>query len=214
MIMPLARKIIVWVLLLLITACSGLKIDEHHVLPEDNKSQQHKTITAVWSKQSIQLFNLANTQLITDRDLAIKTYQKVIQLESKMEAAYFNLMRIFYEQGKSSEMITLLGQVKKEQILSARILTIIAADFRRKGKFNIAETNYLLALDKDTSYLPALANMAILQDLYLHNLPEALKYYQQYQHQLVVEGKEDTRVVNWLADIKLRISRLNKEISL
>ena len=72
---------------------------------------------------------------------------------------------------------------------------------------------YQLALNKDANYLVVLANMAILQDLYLHNLVNAQDYYIQYQQQLVVQGKEDDRVANWLADINRRIAKVNKEKS-
>jgi Tfp pilus assembly protein PilF len=128
-----------------------------------------------------------------------------------MEAAYFNLMKLYYVSENREKMQQIFLEAEKENLLSARILTLVGSEKRTQGQFKDAEKYYQLALKKDANYLVVLLNMAILQELYLHNLTTAESYYVQYQQQLITQGKEDKRVKNWLADIKRRIAKAEKE---
>ena len=113
---------------------------------------------------------------------------------------------------KVNDVIKRLEQkLNSEAISSARFLTLLATIERNNGLFKLAAKHYLLALDIKADYSTALVNYAILNDLYIHDLPTAQSYYLKYQQQLILDGKEDKRLKNWLADIKQRIARLNKE---
>lgn len=228
MIMQPLRKLFIVMMIIASTACSNLlKQDEKQAITEiETATSLEPSIT--WSSKAIELFNQGNQYLDNDVEKAAGYFNQAILIEPKMEAAYFNLLKLYFVSEKqASENPTLKSQVSKhsekmqqvfqkaeaENILSARILTLVGSKKRTQGQFNQAEKYYQLALNKDANYLVALANMAILQDLYLHNLVNAQDYYIQYQQQLVAQGKEDNRVVNWLADIKRRIAKVNKEKS-
>lgn len=205
MIMQLLRNLLCWSMLMLVVACSTATI-------ENNQSDTiQQAIAIVWPKNALSAFNQGMSQIKNKPDEAILAFQKAINLAPKMEAAYYNLMHIYYDKKDHQQLTSLFDIAQKEALLSARVLTIFASDQRRQGHFSEAEKHYALALEKDSNYLSALANMAILQDIYLHRLAEALKYYLRYQEQLIAQGKDDRRVVDWLADIKQRISKLNKE---
>jgi tetratricopeptide (TPR) repeat protein len=209
------------------TACTNLlKQDENVITKVELSNRQEPTV--VWSKKSVDLFNQGNQNLDSDVVKAANYFNQAIFIEPKMEAAYFNLLKIYSvieskrlesqnPGDKTSvnreQMQQIFQKAEKENILSARMLTLMGSEKRSQGKFNEAEKFYQLALNKDENYLVVLVNMAILQDLYLHNLVTAKDYYIRYQLQLVSEGKEDTRVVNWLTDIKRRIAKDNKEKS-
>ncbi|PCJ47513.1 MAG: hypothetical protein COA74_11450 [Gammaproteobacteria bacterium] len=215
MIMQLLRKFLILMLVVTLTACSSF-LDQQDTPPSSEQLPLEAVQTPSkevvnWSSKAIDLFNQANKYLQNDSEKAANLLNQAIIIEPKMEAAYFNLMRLYLDNSKSEEMQLVYIAADKEQVLSARMLNLMATEKRTKGLFREAETLYLSALSKNSTQLSVLANMAILQDLYLHNLPEAQKYYLQYQKQLTAEEKQDKRLANWLADIKRRIAKLNKE---
>lgn len=219
MIMQQLRKLSLLFICLILPSCSTiLKQDKD---AGKNESQQIAKPAKNWSTNAEKSFELANTLIKSDTQKSIYEFQKTIVLEPTMEAAYYNLLRLYYETNKyetnkyetnnEAQMEELLTKAGDENILSARILTISGTSLREKGKFKAAEKRFAQALEEDANHLAALANMGILQDLYLGNLSFALYYYQQYQEQLSIQNKKDKRVVNWLADIKQRIKRAKKE---
>ncbi len=214
MIMQQLRKLPLLFICLILSSCSTILKQDQEV--DINEPNQITKPVQNWSTEAKNSFELANTLIKTDAQKAISEFQETILLEPKMEAAYYNLLRLLYETNSDvtnneEQMELIMTKANDKSILSARMLTLSATSLREKGKFKAAEKSYSQALEEDANHLAALANMGILQDLYLGNLSFALYYYQQYQEQLRVQNKEDKRVVNWLADIKQRIKRAKKE---
>jgi len=65
-----------------------------------------------------------------------------------------------------------------------------------KGEFAKAQEHYTKALQIDPNYVNALYNMALLQDVYLQNIPSALKYYSLYLGQV-----EDEETKAWMENL-------------
>lgn len=72
---------------------------------------------------------------------------------------------------------------------------------REAGDFGAAQQAYLAAIAADPQYPNAYLNMAILQDLYLHNPSSALRMYEGYAA-LVGDDNVDQTVKSWIADAK------------
>lgn len=72
-----------------------------------------------------------------------------------------------------------------------------------KGGFKEAEQHYLLALKIRPSYSNALYNMALLQDVYLRNIPMAVEYYNRYL--AVVKDDEATKA--WAENLTQSLAR-------
>jgi tetratricopeptide (TPR) repeat protein len=204
--------IIMTMMIIASTACSNfLKQDEQQGIAEIDTATNPQQETTSWSGKAVELFNQGNQSLEQDAEKAEIYFNQAILIEPKMEAAYFNLMKLYYVSENREKMQQIFLEAEKENLLSARILTLVGSEKRTQGQFKDAEKYYQLALKKDANYLVVLLNMAILQELYLHNLTTAESYYVQYQQQLITQGKEDKRVKNWLADIKRRIAKAEKE---
>lgn len=73
----------------------------------------------------------------------------------------------------------------------------------KQGQFKQAKTLYEKGLKGDPTNTDTLLNIAILNELYLHDLPSALTYYQQYQ-ELVTPA--DEVIAGRIVDIKRRIN--------
>ncbi len=109
-----------------------------------------------------------------------------------------------------------LGQ-EKWQVSEDTFSRVVAADSdnavafnhmaiaqRRQGKFQDALASYQEALTIDPDYAAAHLNIAILFDIYLQDLPNALQHYETY---LELHGKEDKLVTGWLTDLKRRLNK-------
>jgi len=86
--------------------------------------------------------------------------------------------------------------------------TSMGLALRELGRFGEAKAAYLSALKIDQKYAKAQLNMGILADLYLNDLPLALKHYKIYQ---VLQTKPDKAVSGWIKDLQRRIDRANKQ---
>lgn len=214
MIMLQPRNLLLWLVLMFTVSCSSLQ--KQPTAPDSSIKKPVITETRAWSKKAVRAFNQGNQQIKDNPDKAKAAFLLAIELEPEMEAAYYNLLRLYHDEESHDEknaaaIQQLLEKAQKAAVLSARILTLAGTNKRHQGQFLDAEKLYLQALNIDGYYLTALVNMAILQDLYLQKLPEAQTYYQKYQQQLAAQGQEDKRLVNWLADLRQRIKKQNKE---
>jgi len=75
---------------------------------------------------------------------------------------------------------------------------------RNAGEFAQAEVHYRACLAADSEFAPAQLDLAILLELYLGRLPDALAAYRQYQ---AMESEDDPRVSGWIADLERRLAR-------
>lgn len=79
---------------------------------------------------------------------------------------------------------------------------------RELGRFEDAKIAYLKALSIDQKYAKAQLNLGILADLYLNDLPLALKHYKIYQ---ALQQTPDKAVKGWIKDLQRRIDKMNKQ---
>ncbi|MBV1880881.1 MAG: tetratricopeptide repeat protein [Pseudomonadales bacterium] len=81
-------------------------------------------------------------------------------------------------------------------------LNMLGIVHRELGQFEKAKNNYEKALKIDKHYAKAHLNLGILADLYLRDLPLALKHFKRYQ---ALQKTKEKRVSGWIKDIKRRI---------
>jgi Tfp pilus assembly protein PilF len=73
---------------------------------------------------------------------------------------------------------------------------------RSQARFAEAETIYQQALTHNPNSADTHLNLAILYDLYMGKLPQALEHYQRY---LELTGDEKSPVHSWVADLQRRM---------
>lgn len=77
-----------------------------------------------------------------------------------------------------------------------------------KSEYNKAEKNYLAAIQQRESYAFAHYNLALLYDVFYQTPDQALPHYERY---LELAGDGDKATKNWVAELKQKISRRNKQ---
>ena len=73
---------------------------------------------------------------------------------------------------------------------------------RQQARFQEAEAMYQQALARDANRAETHLNMAILYDLYMGKLPQALEHYQRY---LALTDDEKSPVHGWVAELQRRM---------
>jgi len=87
-------------------------------------------------------------------------------------------------------------------------LNRLALLHRKAGQFDLAESNYRLALMSWPDFAPAHLNLGILLDLYLGDKSEALEHYEKYQ---VLTNSQSRQVNGWIADISRQLQLAKRD---
>lgn len=73
-----------------------------------------------------------------------------------------------------------------------------------KGNMAAAVTHYRKAIALKGDYALAYFNMALLHDIYLHDIPTAVQNYKRY---LELTGNQDKKTADWLAELERTMAR-------
>ena len=134
---------------------------------------------------------------------AVTVLKTVIEREQRLPAPYVNIAIAYNRLGDSS--------AAEENLISALKLDIghpvanneLGLLYRKSGKFNAARTAYENAIKEHPEYLPAIRNLGVLCDLYMHDYQCALQQFEDY-----LELKPDDKsVAIWVVDVKRRLGK-------
>jgi tetratricopeptide (TPR) repeat protein len=133
---------------------------------------------------------------------AIELLNTVVEREQRLPAPFVNLGIAHNKLGNDKAAEANLIKALKLDINHAVANNELGLLYRRTGKFNAARTAYQNALQKHPDYVPAVRNLGVLCDLYLHDYDCALTQFENYQ-ELV---PDDKNAVIWIADVKRRLN--------
>lgn len=134
---------------------------------------------------------------------AVSVLKSVIEREKRLPAPYVNIAIAYNKLGDT--------KAAEENLISALKLDIahpvanneLGLLYRKSGKFKAARTAYENAIKEHPEYLPAIRNLGVLCDLYIHDYTCALQQYEEY---LQLEP-DDKTVSIWIADVKRRLAK-------
>ena len=132
---------------------------------------------------------------------AEKLFLVVSQVHPELVSPHSNLGIIYYQGGRWEEALNAFQQAVKldqQDYVAYNYLGIVQ---RNMGQFLDAKLAYEHALDIKPDYSYAHLNLAILYDLYLNELGQAMNHYSQY---MTLTGGEDKRINGWMADMRQR----------
>jgi len=134
---------------------------------------------------------------------AVSVLKSVIEREKRLPAPYVNIAIAYNRLGDT--------RAAEENLISALKLDIghpvanneLGLLYRKSGKFKAARTAYENAIKEHPEYLPAIRNLGVLCDLYMHDYTCALQQFEDY-----LELKPDDKTVAiWVADVKRRLGK-------
>jgi len=147
-------------------------------------------------------FNAALVHLkAAEYSAAIALLEKVIATEKRVSAPFTNLGMAYNKIGdekKAEEYFLMAVNIELTNPVANNQLGLL---YRKKGQFSDAKKAYTNALTEYPDYLPVVKNLGILCELYMRDLPCALK---QYEHYLSLQPDNKTMKI-WVADVSKRI---------
>jgi Flp pilus assembly protein TadD len=134
---------------------------------------------------------------------AVSVLKSVIEREKRLPAPYVNIAIAYNRLGDA--------KAAEENLISALKLDIghpvanneLGLLYRKSGKFKAARTAYENAIKEHPEYLPAIKNLGVLCDLYMHDYECALQQFEDY-----LELEPDDKTVSlWVVDVKRRLGK-------
>ena len=134
---------------------------------------------------------------------AVSVLKSVIEREKRLPAPYVNIAIAYNRLGDT--------KAAEENLISALKLDIghpvanneLGLLYRKSGKFKAARTAYENAIKEHPEYLPAIRNLGVLCDLYIHDYECALQQFEDY-----LELEPDDKTVSlWVVDVKRRLGK-------
>ena len=139
-----------------------------------------------------------------DIDQAITRLNSIIKTSPVFSPAYTNLGLQYLKNKQLKEAETTFKKAIELNSSDAVAYNHIAIIMRHRGDFSDALKMYRLAIESDPEYANAHLNLGILQDMYMHELPDALQQYMRYQE---LTNDKDKLVAKWIIDIERRIKQ-------
>ena len=104
-------------------------------------------------------------------------------------------------QKKPAEAVELLKKAQVANDKNPYVWNLSGFAEKQLGHFKAAREAYEKALALSPNYGKAHFNLAVLSDLYLPDLPNALKHYEAYQ---ALQAQPDATVAKWIVDLQKR----------
>jgi len=150
------------------------------------------------------MFDEAVSYLKSEKyDKAIKLLEELIELEKRVPTPYINLAMAYEIKGDKEKAEKYLLEAVKLDLAHPVANNQLGMLYRKLGRFDDAKKAYANALTRNPDYLPVLKNMGILCELYMRDLPCALKHYEQY---LDLQPDDKTMKI-WVSDVSRRVGK-------
>ena len=132
---------------------------------------------------------------------AIAVFEQVIGKNDRYAGAYVNMGIAYGQLGKQEEAQTAFEAAIRKNPDNAVAYNELGIVYRQTGQFDKAKTAYQKSIANKRNYSKAYLNLGILCDIYLLDLPCAIKNYEKY---LTLTKEGDKQVSLWIADLKKR----------
>lgn len=195
------HKLLISVLYVLLYSCAGgVDIKQEPDIGSVKKTSTYVNVDADVENDFRSAIALMQNE---NYDQAVAVLTSVIQREKRLPAPYVNIAIAYSNLGNT--------KAAEENLISALKLDIghpvanneLGLLYRKSGKFNAARTAYQNAIKDNPEYLPAIRNLGVLCDLYLHDFQCALEQFEDY-----LELRPDDKSAEiWVADVKRRLGK-------
>ena len=134
-------------------------------------------------------------------DQALQKLQNLAMHNPLYSGPVLNEGLIYLKLGKYGSALKTLEAAVSINPLNPYAWNALGTALRYNGQFNEAKQAYEHAINLDGQYARAHFNLAVLAELYLQDLPLALKQYQMYQS---LQTTPDPVVNRWMTDLSRR----------
>lgn len=138
-------------------------------------------------------------------DAAQVLFEELTEDQPELAGPWVNLGYIHLARSEPEQALAAFEHALDANPRNCEALTQMGVMSRKNGQFDEAELYYQSCLDAQPGYANARLNLAILYELYMGRLGEALAAYNDYQHVL---PEPDNRVTGWVMDLERRVAAI------
>lgn len=187
-------------ILLLLVSCSNTDLNTK----QDPKADG---ATDSYFKQEISIYKNAILALNNNElGKAEKLFTKMSELQPDIAGSWANLALISIKNGQLEKAQAFIKIARQKNPKMPQALNLSGYLAQKQGKIKQAEALYQQALAINPNYALAHYNLALLYDIYLQDIPNAINHYQQY---LSHTASEDKDTANWLRGLEATIAAHN-----
>jgi len=174
-------------------------------ITEQDTNTATSATTPSSSEQEVALYRQAITALY-NRELAQAEllFLKVIKLQPDLAGPWANLGLVYMKQGHIEKATKNAQIALKKNPRMAQAFNLLGYIETKKGNIIQAKEYYRKAIIYKPDYALAHYNLALLYDIYLQNIPDAVKYYESY---LKIIGHKDKQTTEWVQELKNTLKR-------
>ncbi|PKG38760.1 tetratricopeptide repeat protein [Psychromonas sp. Urea-02u-13] len=182
---------------LLLLFSAGCTTTQPTIQEPDNKrdelsAKSTKIELSVYTKALIALNN-------NELDKAHKLFTKMSQLQPDIAGSWANLALISVKKAQYQEAQNFVKMALQKNPKMVQALNLMASLEQRKGNIIAAKSLYQEALTYNPNYSLAHYNLALIYDIYLQDIPNAISHYQLY---LENTKNKDKQTREWLAGLQ------------
>lgn len=187
-------------LVALLYACAGSEVRQEGDVVSIKQKTEHIDVDSdveLDFKSAIVLMQQGNNAQ------AVAVLKSVIEREQRLPAPFVNIAIAYNKLGDSKNAEENLIKALKIDIGHPVANNELGLLYRKAGKFKAARTAYENAIKDNPEFLPAMRNLGVLCDLYMHDFECALEQFENY-----LELKPDDKTVAiWVVDVKNRLGK-------
>ena len=138
---------------------------------------------------------------------AATMFQQLANERPELAGPWANLGVLHGRAGRQDDALAAYDMALTANPRNCTARVALALHSRHAGRFGEAESHYLACIDGDPGHAVAYHNLAVLYELYLGRLNDALDAYAQYQS---LQSEPDAQVAGWMIDLERRIAAIAK----
>lgn len=192
-------SVLVIPVLLLLTGCAGLPQNTTPA-PEPVKPDREKVVITEALQNSFQQALSALDQ--GEEARAVELLESIIEAQPGLVTPYILQGMIAERQQNIPAAKHWYLEALEKDPANGKALNQLGLIARENGDFSEAEAFYQKAIEADPGESRYYLNYAILLDLYMGKLTQALSQYETYQK---MQNQQDEQVALWVVDLKQRI---------
>ena len=199
---PYIRKsLYIYVSATIISGCS-LNLVEH------NTATKTKPTLANISEDNLKIYTEALYALRNNKlEKSENKLNELIKIIPNIAGAQANLGLIYFKRNDYKKASTYFEKAIKLNPKNYKIHNAIANNYIRLGEFSLAEKHFLEATKLKPTDSRSHYNLALLYDIYFHEIDKSVKHYSRYLKILEKKGVEDKLTIDWVKQLKSSINK-------
>ncbi len=175
--------------------------------PEESTPEKTETGAPAQSAvaEDIRLYRDALSALNDNQlERAEATLTTLISRRAELAGPWANLGLIYIRKNNLPKAEESLTHALERNPQMAQAYNLLGYIEKKKGNINKAKDYYLQAIANKPDYANAHYNVALLYDIYLQDVPSAIKHYKQY---LVITNHQDKQTADWVIELENSLTR-------